>query len=85
MTKRKSNDGRKGKRRAPLGTVAGLLTAFGVTLIGMVVGLDPHIILGRATTSGVLLGVLISFGMSVIHVANTTRPRNGYSSRRNSA
>jgi flagellar biosynthesis protein FliR len=85
MTKRQSKPGIKGKRGSPMGTVAGLLTAFGVTLIGMAVGLDPDVILWRAVTSGVLIGFLISFGMSVIHVANTTRSRNGFSRRRNSA
>ncbi len=65
---------RRMKRRGPLGTVCGLLVACGVTLIGLAVGLEPHVILWRASISAVLIGSLVSFGMSVIYVANSSRP-----------
>lgn len=64
---------RRMKRRGSMGTVAGLLTACVVTLIGLAVGLEPFVILCRATVSAVLIGSLVSFGMSVIYVANTGR------------
>jgi len=61
---------RRMKRRNSLGQVCGLLTACAVTLIGLAVGLEPDVILWRALVSGVLIGCLVSFGMSVIDVAN---------------
>ena len=64
---------RRMKRRGPLGRVCGLLTASAVTLIGLAVGLEPHVILWRAFVSAVLIGSLVAFGMSVIYVANTSR------------
>jgi hypothetical protein len=64
---------RRLKRRGPIGKVSGLLTASAVTLIGLAVGLEPHVILWRAFVSGVLIGSLVAFGVSVIHVANVTR------------
>ncbi len=60
-------------RRGPIGKVSGLLTASAVTLIGLMVGLEPNIILWRAFVSGVLIGSLVAFGVSVIHVANVSR------------
>ena len=64
---------RRLKRRGALAQVFGLLTACGVTLIGLAVGLEPHVILWRALVSAVLMGSLVSFGMSVIVIANVTR------------
>lgn len=63
---------RRMKRRSSLGQVCGLLTASAVTLIGLAVGLEPHVILWRAFVSALLIGSIVSFGMSVIHVANTS-------------
>jgi hypothetical protein len=65
---------RRMKRRGPLGTVCGLLVACAVTLIGLAVGLEPHVILWRSFISAILIGSLVSFGMSVIYVANSSRP-----------
>jgi hypothetical protein len=63
---------RRINRRGPIGKVCGLLTACGVTLIGTAVGLEPHVILWRSLVSAILIGALVSFGMSVIYVANTS-------------
>ena len=60
------------KRNGSWATISGLLTASAVTLIGVVVGLEPDIILWRAFASGLLMAVLVSFGISVIYVANAT-------------
>ena len=73
MSLRRHVTRRRMKRRGPLGTVCGLLVACGVTLIGLMVGLEPHVILWRAFISAVLIGSLVSFGMSVIYVANSSR------------
>lgn len=63
---------RRGRRRTAWGAMAGLLTACVVTLIGLFVELDPHIILGRACLAGVVMGVIVSFGVSVIYIANAS-------------
>ncbi len=63
---------RRMKRRGSLGTVCGLLTACAVTLMGLAVGLEPHVILWRAFASAILIRSIVSFGMSVIYVANTS-------------
>ena len=51
MSLRRHVTRRRMKRRGPLGTVCGLLVACGVTLIGLTVGLEPHVILWRAFIS----------------------------------
>jgi hypothetical protein len=56
-----------------LAKVGALLTASGVSLIGLTVGLEPHIILWRALVAAIVIGLIISFGLSVIHLANTSR------------
>ncbi len=61
---------RRMKRNSAWGTVAGLLTACSATLIGTVSGLEPDVILLRALVSGVLMSLLVSFGISVIYIAN---------------
>ena len=63
---------RRLKRRGPIATLMGILTASGVTLIGLAVGLDPFTILYRASISAVLMCAVVSFGLSVVDVANTT-------------
>lgn len=64
---------RRLKRIGPLGRVMGLLTASLVSLIGLAMGLEPQVILWRAMIASVLIGSLVAFGMSVIHVANAKR------------
>jgi hypothetical protein len=64
---------RRLKRKGPLGKVSALLTASAVSLIGLTIGLEPHVILWRALVSAMFIGMLVSFGLSVIYVANTTR------------
>ena len=64
---------RRLKRIGPLGKVSGLLTASIVAFIGLAIGLEPHIILWRALIASVLMGSLVAFGLSVIHMANAKR------------
>lgn len=64
---------RRLKRKGPLGKVSALLTASGVSLIGLTIGLEPHVILFRSLVSALVIGTIVSFGLSVIYVANTTR------------
>lgn len=64
---------RRLKRKGPLARVSALLTASGVSLIGLTVGLEPHVILWRSFVSALIIGTVVSFGLSVIYVANTTR------------
>ena len=64
---------RRLRRKGPLGTVSALLTASVVSLIGLAIGLEPHIILWRALVSSVLIGSIVSFGLGVIYMANNTR------------
>jgi hypothetical protein len=64
---------RRLKRKGPLAQVCALLTASIVSLIGLSIGLEPHVILWRSIVSATLIGTVVSFGLSVIYVANTTR------------
>lgn len=64
---------RRLRRKGPLAQVCALLTACCVWMIGASMGLDPHIVLWRSIVSALLIGVIVSFGLSVIYVANTTR------------
>jgi hypothetical protein len=64
---------RRLKRKGPLGKVSALMTASVVSLIGLAIGLEPHVILWRSLVSAVFIGAVVSFGLSVIYVANTTR------------
>ena len=66
---------RRLKRIGPIGKVTGLLTASAVALIGLATGLEPHIIFLRALVASVLMGSLVAFGLSVIHMANAKRQR----------
>lgn len=51
--------------RKPWGTVSGLLTACVVTLIGVVSGLEPDIILFRAAVAGCVLGLMAAIGAAM--------------------
>ncbi len=53
--------------KQPWGRVIGLLTACGVTLIGVFYGIEPEIILVRALVAGSVLGTLTTI---VVHVLN---------------
>lgn len=48
-----------------------MCTASAVTLVGVLLGLEPHVILLRAAVSAVLMGSVLAFGLSVIQLANT--------------
>ena len=65
---------RRLKRSGPLATAVSVLTASGVTIVGLAVGSQPYTICFRAVVSALILGCIVSFGLSVIEVANT---RNG--------
>ena len=64
---------RRLRRKGPLAKVGALLTASGVALIGLSVGLEPHVILWRAVVAAIVIGMVISFGLRVVHLANTTK------------
>jgi hypothetical protein len=67
------NSTRQSRRRrlGPIGTVAAMCTASAVTLVGVMLGLEPHVILLRAAGSAILMGSVLTFGLSVIQMANT--------------
>ncbi len=67
---------RRLKRKGPLARICALLTASAVSIVGLVVGLEPHIILWRALVAAIVIGSIVSFGLSVVDVANVTRNRN---------
>lgn len=64
---------RRLRRKGPLAQVSALLAACAVWLVGSVMGLDPHIILWRSLVAAVLFGAIVSFGLSVIYMANSTK------------
>lgn len=64
---------RRLRRIGPIGRMCALLTASGVWVIGAVNGLEPHVILWRSLLAAMLIGGIVSFGMSVILMANTKR------------
>ena len=64
---------RRLKRKGPLAKVSALLTASAVSLVGLAIGLEPHVILWRALIAAILIGCIVSFGLSVIDMANVTR------------
>ncbi len=64
---------RRLRRRGPIAMVFSVLTACGVTLLGLAFGLGPFTIFCRAVVSAILIGGLVSFGLSVINMANSPR------------
>ncbi len=61
---------RRLRRRYPVGMVAGMLTGSLATMIGVACGIDPFAVCTRALISGVIVGVLMSIGMSIVRAAN---------------
>jgi hypothetical protein len=55
----------------PAGMFAALLTAASVTLIGVSLRLEPLVILVRSSISAVLLGCLVSLGVSIVRLADS--------------
>lgn len=53
-----------------------MCTASAVTLVGILLGLEPHVILLRAAVSAFAVGSVLWFGLSVIQLANSP-PING--------
>lgn len=72
MTLRHTLARRRLRRRGPIATIVAVMTACGVMIIGLIVGLEPFTICRRAAISALILGGLVSFGLSVIDIANTT-------------
>ena len=64
---------RRIKRVGPVGKITGLLAASLVATIGLFFGVDPQVILFRAIVASLVIGCVVSFGVSVIQVANTRR------------
>jgi hypothetical protein len=64
---------RRLKRIGPVGRMSALLTASGVWVIGAICGLEPHVILWRSLIAALLVGAIVTFGLSVILMANTKR------------
>ena len=56
---------RRRTERKPWGAVSGLLTACAVTLIGVVSGLEPDVILFRAAVAGCVLGLMATLGAAM--------------------
>jgi hypothetical protein len=56
--------------RRPFGRLCGILTACLTTLIGIVQGFDPFTIFFRASVSGLVIGVAVSVGITVVRMAN---------------
>ena len=55
----------------PAGMFVGLLTGSCVTLVGIFSGLDSTVILTRSFTSGILLGCIVSLGVSIVRMADS--------------
>lgn len=66
---------RRMRHGLPLGKLVGLLAGCLATLIGIASGHEPFVIFSRALISGVAVAILLSFGLSVIHLANVEPPR----------
>lgn len=54
----------------PAGMFAGLMTAACVTLIGVLLGLESNVILLRAAISGLVIGSVVSLGVSIVRLAD---------------
>jgi hypothetical protein len=59
------------RKSFPVGTYTALLTSALVTLVGVFLRLDPFTILSRAVGSALLLGLVVSIGVSVIRLADS--------------
>ena len=58
------------KKSFPAGTLAALLTAVMVTLIGVGMQVESFTILTRAAISSLLVGSIVSIGVGVIRMAD---------------
>ena len=59
------------RRTFPAGMFVSLLTGSIVTLVGIFSGLEPLVILVRSFVSAVVLGCLVSLGISIVRLANS--------------
>lgn len=69
------------RKKFPIGMFVALLTAVVVTLIGVLLGLDPSAILIRASASSIGLGFLVSTGLGVVRMADGEHKRRRQSIR----
>ena len=73
MTDKKTTTRRERRRnrgKFPIGMYVALLTAVMITLIGVCMDFEPQVILSRAALSSVLLGLIVSFGVSIIRITD---------------
>ncbi|TWU02366.1 hypothetical protein [Stieleria varia] len=59
------------KQSFPMGMYVGLLTGTFVTLVGVALRLEPFVIFVRSFSSSVLLGSVVSIGLSIVKMADT--------------
>ena len=61
----------RSKKVFPAGMFAALLTAACVTLVGVCLVLEPFVILVRAFFSAIVIGSLVSLGVSIVRLADS--------------
>ena len=72
---RENRAARRHRQNFPWGRYVGLLTTSMVILGGVIMGVDPLLILQRALLSGFLLGMIVGFGVGLIQLMDADRPR----------
>lgn len=70
------------KRKFPFGMYTALLTATLVTLVGVVLRLDPMAILIRASISSIVIGMLFSIGVGIVRMSDDEQKRRRVAERR---
>ncbi|QDT10263.1 hypothetical protein [Planctomycetes bacterium K23_9] len=67
-------DAMRAKNAFPYGKFVGLLTAAFVTLVGVYMQLEPITILMRSTVSAIVIGTVVSVGVSIVRLADAENP-----------
>jgi len=70
MTRISRREAEQSKQLFPHGKFVALLTAAFVTLVGVYLQLEPITILMRASVSAIVLGIVVSLGISVVRLAD---------------
>lgn len=65
----------RSNQRFPAGMFTGLLTAAFVVLVGVFLRQSPLVILIRSSVSAVLLGCIVSLGLSVVRIADSEQEK----------
>lgn len=60
----------RNQQALPAGSIAALMVAAMVTLLGAARGIQPPVILLRAAVSAVLIGCLVSLGFGIVRLAD---------------